>query len=758
MYFPEARLKNLPFGKQEDYDDFQAYAKDMAEGIYANFRNNKTAWGYTDREWFLEMKKYSEGDQDYTRYIPKLTHPKNKSSELERDDAEASRKGWKNIAWKDIISPANKIVNLLLTKLETVDFYVNIEMIDEGSVEEKKKHKALLRLKSKEKDFLNYIHSLAGMPPMENVPEGEQDIEIRMKDYKVPFEGVLENIINNHTFKKSNWKEEIREARRDMINYNKSMFDIKLCEKTGTAKVCRIDPSDGVVQYSKHNDHRDINYGGYFYYVNISDLIERGILSKDDSATAHSTNTTANADKFLEDYRNTSIDTADGQVTVFRVYWKDIEYTSQIIRGEGDKKTIYEEKEKTKKISTDKKEVMVLSNEVIYQADYIIGTNIIYDAKPLDYQVVIDGQKVIPLIAYKDNQKSITEQLKPYYDNIVIAWYQYQDSIATFQKAGIGINADMLKDLKLGGKLQSEDDLINRFRDTGIYIYKEGKSYLHQRSNSSSRPIIPIPSQSMNDIMQWLNVIISNSKLIEEMVGINPIMVGSQPDKDVSVAGTKIAVQSAMSVMQTAVSATTRMKEQIAEYVANFIVIKAQVEDNQYKGYYRIIGKEIDVLKENRDTLFVCNFISIANEQEKQFLLSVIQESYKSYVSGRAGINEADMLELMNLVNQEKSYEEISAIIRMRIEQSEKKKRKEQLSIIEANTQSAVTSATKAEEAKIMADNFATENKIKIMGFEYMLKSELDKSAENRKIINILAENFINRQSAAQQPIAQNIQ
>ena len=181
-----------------------------------------------------------------------------------------------NVFW-DIVSPANKIRNMIQGVFDDIDHDVIADAIDadSGAEEEDRKWKLWATTRTFIRRNLDMLRAQAGIPTEEPefIPETIDELEMyeAAGGFKQAYAMSLEKLIR-HTDDVSDWSELKRKIIDDMIDLNICSIKADYSDDEKKVKWRYVDPQDLVMQYSKYEDFRDAEYAGEFKDINISEL------------------------------------------------------------------------------------------------------------------------------------------------------------------------------------------------------------------------------------------------------------------------------------------------------------------------------------------------------------------------------------------------------------------------------------------------------------------------------------------------------
>ena len=414
--------------------------------------------------------------------------------------------------------------------------------------------------------------------------------------------------LTRYTFNVSKWDSVIR----------KKVLDDLICTGYGTTadyydsedclfKTMWLDPERTVMQASAEYDYCDSEYGGYFYLQTVSNL-KRKLPEVDEeqwkSLAKSSMGELGNPQISAYDEKASMLDPAtqsylydEWKVPVLWGTWIDTDTYKKLrykgATGRESAKDIDYDYKPTPLTKKQKERGMEQSVDnvplrVVYQGYWVVGTDLIYDYGKVNMAARPKETKPkLPIHAEQLLQPSIMQRLRPILNAIAITWLTHQNSIAKMVERGHAINMAMLMGITLGGKKLDPAEVLTMWKQTGFlpYMYNFNGQY----SGGAATPITPIEGGLGNRIKETMDSLMMNFKLIEDIVGLNPLMLGATPDPNAPVGTSEAAMKATSNVLKPIMDATFELKASIAESIACRLQIGLRVSDDVRRSYSGVV-------------------------------------------------------------------------------------------------------------------------------------------------------------------------
>lgn len=627
--FPEDDIN--PVKKNENW------GKQWCEAMYAQYRQGKTAIPYSAVDEIRHLRLLADGKQSPLKYQKIL---------VDVNEANGAVTGYMNINW-EIYSVMPKFLRVVEGMMEQTDHQVVATAVDPSSTEEKESAKLDMQYRMKFKETLDYIDQSMGIDRSgEYVPESMEELDLYegAGGFKLAKETEIEQGLD-YTFYISHWKEIKKQLIRDACVINCLATKDYTDQYTKKVKTRYVDPAVFVGQYSKFNDHRNMEYGGEIIQETISNLrkINPDIPESELRALARQYGGTGgNPD--ITDYtydEDTSTGTYDGfLVDVIDCEWFSVNSKYKTKRKAPDGTENMYDEEWGKIYNTDKKKTEKFDIKVVYKCKWIVGSPYVYDFG-LQYDVPRPGKKEVELSfhLYKLPHRSLVSLSEAHLDQMALAFYRLQNAIAMASPPGIAIEFTALQNMTLGTNKMQPLEILKIKRQTGDLIYKASTHKGMPNMPGGGRPIQELQGGIGAQLNEFLAIFEFNTNAIRDLTGINQIADATTPNPEQSVGGSEIAMAATNNALRPIYSAYINIKEQTAKNISLRLQLLIKHNKEAYKGYMPVIGsmgvKVISVGADVVDADYYIKYEAKPTDQRKQ---SIKEASIKAMSPDRDGI------------------------------------------------------------------------------------------------------------------------
>lgn len=627
------------------------------------------------------------------------------------------RKGYTNIFF-DIVSPANKIVETLIGKFESVEYEIMADPIDPKSRKGIEDAKIELWVTKEQLPFLKMASEAAGVPMEEPefVPESREELDLyeMLGGLKPNFARIME-VVAKKTLDVSYWLPEIKKMLyRDFV-----VLGIAACRdyydpEDGLVKSRYVDPANFGIQWSKYPDHRDSEYAYEFTDMSISTL-RQYFPDRDDAffekiAFMYS-GYAGNPETGLWDtYRMKTLSGSWGydsyKVCIGDFEWIDIDGEKEVIKKNKFGREVSDPVAYDKDVKeTESKTVRFTDKRMRFGTMWIVGTDELFEWGKC-YDVTRPTKKEASLSFHFYNLrklvgKSIIQQLVPIFDNFQMLWLKYQNCLAMAVNDGYDVDIDTMMNVMTGGNTPADLKMATkRFLETGINFYKRTNNFGNITGNKPIERRAGGMGQMFEDIIKGFAF---NMSLIENITGLNPVALGQTPNPNAPVSTTEMAVNAMASTLKPHLSAYSTLKKQMAENTTRWIQIKIKTSEFSREAYASILSPlDVEILKaaEGDNVRYGITLNPRPADLEKQAIYQQVQQAMAVDRDGASGgINVSDGLALISMLESGASLKVIEMMLADRIRRNLKAKQKakqEDMQLQNQITQSQIAANAKA--------------------------------------------------------------
>jgi hypothetical protein len=645
---------SFPFPKDEidPVEKNEKWGKKWCEAMYAQWRQGNSAIPFSQVAEFKSLRKFADGNQDVAQYQDIL---------LDKSKKGGAKKGYMNINW-DIFSVMPKFLRVVEGMMEQTEHQVVATAVDPTSTDEKEEAKLNMQYQMVYKEALSYINQGLGIAKQnEYVPDSVEELELYdgAGGFKLAKETEIEQALD-YTFYISDWKEVKKKLIRDACVINCMGTKDYVDHYTGKAKVRYVDPEVFIGQYSKHWDHKNMEYGGEIIQIPLSDIrkinpdIPEAYLRE--LATHYSgnggnsiiSNYVYDNDSKTANYDSLLVDVMDSE-------WTSVNSTYKTTRKTSYGTELMYDEEWGKVYDTEKKKTDKYDIKVVYKCKWIIGTPYTFDFG-LQFDVPRPGKKEVELSyhLYKLPYRSLVSLSKAHLHQMALAFFRLQNAIAMAAPPGIAIEFTSLQNMTLNDKKMTPLDLLQIRSQTGNLIWKATTHKSVMNVPAGSRPIQELVGGIGNQLMEFIKVFELNIGFIRENTGINQIADASAPNPEMSVGGSELAVAATNNALRPVYSAYITTKERTARNVSLRIQLLIKHNKNAYDGYMPVIGRVgvqvISVGADAVDANYYIKYEAKPTEQQKAEIKDAAIKAMNPDRDGVIGIELSDFLMIERLL------------------------------------------------------------------------------------------------------------
>jgi hypothetical protein len=630
---------------------------DFSKAIFASWIEGRTGITYTASLEFNRLRKYGAGEQDPNQYMDVLV------DDEESNDGE--RKGWVNTNW-DIFSVAPKFKNVVIGLFEAQEHDIVASATDGVSSLEREEAKWSKWFESVHKQDLDEVRRNMGLPPSEGeyLPQTIQELNLfqDLGGFKLAKEHSIETGVD-YTFYISDWKEIKRQIFSDAIDIGvvavKDYVDIN----TQKVRVRYADPQRTVIQYSRHNDHRNSTWGGEIIKMPLGKLRHESQLPEDalkDIALKYSgyEDNTLIGETPINELRS---DDGTYKYDYLMIDVLDCEYISvnseykvRRINDRGDE--MYYDGEWGKMYDGPKRRTEIKTKQQVYRCKWIVGTDYIYDYG-YQFDVPRPGRNEVRLSyhVYRMRGRSMMSIMVPNLDNLQLAWLKFQNALARSSAPGLAVEYSSLQNMLLGGNKMQPLDILTIRRDTGDLVYRATTHRGQVNNPHAGKPVQELEGGMGRSLDEFIRIFNLDLNIIRDLTGINQIADASTPDPEQSVGGSELAVAATNNALRYLYSGYLSIKERTALNISLRLQIVIKYNKRAYKGYMPVLGetnmKSLSIGAEVVDVDYAIKVEARPDEQMKQVVRTAALQAMNPDRDGHIGIEMPDYLMIERLMD-----------------------------------------------------------------------------------------------------------
>lgn len=614
------------------------------KAIYTNYLNNKTGIYFNSRSRFYELRQYAEGAQNPNKYKEWLIG--------KGQPQEKARKGFMNVNFDDIFSPAPAYIQTIVGKFEDLEHMISVDALDPKSGEERRREKNKARFRMEFKPQLEQIEQAIGVqkPQGEYQPETMAELELydSMGGFKQRYELAMEEAIRS-SFDISDWQETKRKLIKDFLTCGSAATMDYVDPDTQRVKTRYIDILDVIIEYSHWSNFENSRFGAVVIPYTVEELRHETDIPEDDlERLAH---------QYCGIYDNPDVSAwqrytgtlTDGtyKYSSFRIpvlygAWKTVNnlYKTERTNKRGDT-MVY--KEKYGKVwDSEQKKTTVNNVRMVYHGKWIIGTDYCWDFGPMkDIPRPKVNDVSLPFHVYRLTGKSFIETIKKSLDTIHITKLKLEAALAKAPPNGIAVEYGSLEGLTFGTQKMEPMDLIQMRYQTGDIIYRAqplmgavNQGYLN------SKPIQELAGGIGVFLNECITIFETEFNFIARLTGIDRMTLNSvSPNVDTAAKTIQLATASTDNALKPMYAGYMWIKQDNAQNFASRIQTICMFNKDKDKGFYDVIGEAgVRAIKEAGDSRFVRWGITITPKPTEEMKLRIQNAAEKAMSVGKNGV------------------------------------------------------------------------------------------------------------------------
>lgn len=543
-------------------------------------------WAY---EQYLEWRLLAAGKQPIDQYKDQLGVKKRHGK---RDQS------WKNLDWS-ILPIFPRFKKVIKNRLKKLPREIMLSAIDATSIEQDGVRYSQIMEHMINKEFHEAMtESVAGYKsrsPFEKgepVPENSEQIQMYMQMY--PKNKYIMYMLDqiDMSFLQSDWKEMEDEILDDAIDVG-VMSTRTYIDNLGRIRIRKRIPEQTICNPCIHNDFSDLIRVGEYVQMTMSELrasVPKGTFTLDELAdiakrASNKHYSAVFAQKYLED--NLRYEWDHEKVTVLMAEWYSADDVAYVMGQNGDGNTSFSKRDNPywldKKGLTDqeyvsfykergeKREIIRDTVNNVYQGNWIVGTDYIYDCGRQSNMIrAINSINDCKLgtTMYTTGFDSYMRQCEPLLHNIQINWLNYQHQLSQAKPRGVAIEKRSLAAVQVGTQKLEIDDILQMYAETGSFIYtgtdQNGRPY-------PFKPIEELVGGISDAAKQYLEFIIADIDILRNVLGLNDATDASNPDPEMGKKLAEIAISNTDNALGDLYHAFINMYENTAKKVCMLV-------------------------------------------------------------------------------------------------------------------------------------------------------------------------------------------
>lgn len=689
---------------------------DMVKYIYGLYCSGNTAFDTTWSQIVDRLRSYAWGKQDTEQYKKILMQGVSedinahkaplRGSDLDPNPTTSTAQtGWMNVNFDEVLSPLPKYILKVIGLFSQQDVDVEINAIDENSIDKKIMEKYRMQVMAENIDWQNNLRAELGMPidePDNFIPRSKEEMKMfeALGGVKLPYEIGLERALD-FTFYESQLRDGKEKVLHDLFCLGKSAYMNYVDSYTRQAKVKYIDVRNVIIEYSRESDYSNSRFCGVPLDYSIEDLRAETGMSEDeivkvagafrgkfnnptntlDDPSVYGETGTCNYNSFHIPCLYMSYKSTDTEYYTRRSTknGRDIEFYEPY-RNQGRTPRVY---------NTNKKQTSSQSIKRLYHAKWIIGTDVIWEYGPVTDQPFNYNKKdvTLPITVVELPTKPYLWSMIPVEDQIALAFYRMQNNIAISPPPGLAIEWGALEDLTYENSKLSPLDAIRMRSQTGNIVYRLKPPGPNDNGNYNRNPIESIPGGVGEAIRENILTLENCYNQLAEMSGMDRISTSSKtPSGEMGVGTVEMAISATNDVLRPLFTSWIRLKERLSRIVCDHIVSIIYTDDKKESIYYKALGpqavKALSALSETSAIELGIKIVVQPSDVERQTILKAAEIALTNGKNGSPTITYSEYVFIVNRMTSGLNMKYIQAFLAFREGQKEREDAARQEAIV----------------------------------------------------------------------------
>lgn len=696
----KSKNKVYPFpdmdGTSEEDKQKPKYSLSFMQAVHSMYCTDKLSLGYGMASALTIFRAYSKGRQSIEKYKTFYSGRTKRNDSTVSDDIDGSgltnkeyaSKGWMNVLW-DIVSFMPRLGNVIKGYFSDLDWDIKASNVDIDSGAEEEENMLKFWNESYFTRTLNLLRKQAQLPQktLEYIPQSIAELE-EMKaagGFKAAYVREHEEILK-HSEDISDWDMSLKDKLREDLKDGSCAFAyIYYDPETSEVRWGYVDAADAIMQYSRYDDFRDADYGGFYKMTTISELRKLGFKIKDlesvakDASGLYGNPSEAEWNNFNKEISPGYYKWNDYRVRVMWLWWNDVSskkklkytttnnearyynYDKTIAYRREKRKEKYEKKYGTKIAYVDDKDdnyYFATREEVVetrtiktYHSKWVVGTNMVYDYGLMPNQ---PGDGKLPIVGYKLSGKSLTQILIPIEDMFHMSWLKFQNGLSKAAEEGYAIDISALADISDGDNKKFDPlELVKMWRQEGIFLYK-GTPNLAIGRGGSPVPITKIAGSLGENLVNAINIMDRCIKFVEDLTGLSPVSLGSTPGKDTQVGTQEMSLRSTHAALTPLKEGIRYIKQQLADRSSICWQLALRNDRRARINAEKVIGREgvkLLMAAQGNHVRYGIKMLARPTDLDKQEIMQSLNNAYQKHLQGLPGINDAQKILLQFELN-----------------------------------------------------------------------------------------------------------
>lgn len=632
------------------------YHRDWVKTMYSMWHQGKAAIPHSYQTDIDTLRLYAQGNQPIEQYLKQDASWSSSTPVNSIDNSDVQSKKWlrdgKNNLDLNIISVIPKVISMIKAYMSNIREDVVVDTIDPLSGAKKEDEKWKTYMYAQNKDFLDAYMQNAGIEPDSPsfMPENLEELEMydQAGGFKLTHAMNMEKLVQ-YSLELSGYDDELENEIYDsLMTLNIAATKKKLDPEDLKYKDHLVDVKYLVVQHSRHNDFRDIDWAGHVEFYTIAQLRRFFPDLEEDEfrnmAYAY-TSRLGNPDNF----RKFNIVTDSGsrgydsfKIAVFEGEWIDQKKEEAVFYDNKRGKTsILPVNDDTLQNSTQHQRYVQSSLQQLRQCSWVVGTDYVFDWGLANMQDRPAKNKVILNYNIRAiSGTSLVYQMRPVADDLQSAYLRWQDARSNAVKDGYAVNMSMLQSIGTEKGKMDIWEVLELWKERGLLLYQY--SFDGDYKGGKTMPIDRLPNTLLDEVQEFSASWDHALKRMEDVTGINALMLGAAPDPNAPVTTQKLSVASSANAIKPMGMAMSDIKRNSAKAFMRRFILACKARQDIIHSYEGVIGRMgIDQLLEASKSMadYGMAFTVRPTDAEKLDIYKAVEISMQNRREGRPGID-----------------------------------------------------------------------------------------------------------------------
>lgn len=674
----------------EEEKNLPQYSLDYCKAIYNRYLNDRCAIRYSDVDDFSTLEAYGNGDQSVSKYQAFLSGddsiPSIGSGIVSNENVDLrGRKGYDNIDW-GVVSPIPRIKTIIKGYLDQFGQDVFVDTVDPLSNDTKESLKWRAFATAKNYEFINEYSIKAGLPieELDFMPANTAELNMfeAMGGFKLNMARAMEKLIR-HTENVSKMDSVLKDKLADnALDFGYMVAKLELNDVTNQYEYRWVNPKRHIQQYIPDGRYERSEYAGEVSEWTVSEL-KQYLPDRDeqffkDLAISYSGRAgnpkRDDDDNFSKRLKNGSYQYDTFLVEVADVEWIDYECRRHLVYDTNRGRKFVKELSHSDNIHTNQRANDVRTKmRKLRQAKWVVGTDIVFDYGVANMQdrptanTVMHNYKLVVL-----DGKSMVESLRPIADDLALCWYKYQNGRAMSVQPGYAIDVGMMQNIGDGGDAFGFLKLIEKWRNSGILLHQQSMSGKYE--GGSTTPIAPISSVMMEIINEAMASWEFALRRIEDVTGLNMVMLGATTDPGAAVGTTQMSSQSSVHILKPLIDSIGEIKASLSGTLIRRLQLAFKARKDIVDAYEPVIGSadiQSLIIAEKDAVQYGMTFEPRASSEAKNDIIQGALAAMQTRREGGAGLTLSQYSYIVSQVHANGNLKELSALIDFLVSKSE---------------------------------------------------------------------------------------